>query len=510
MKNLFCIVISLLLSLFVYSQDGTQDSTFGQAGILKFKIGDNNFAKDIIFLENNHFISAGNYFVSVNSPYNPQLYLSKHFSNGLFAQDFGVNGIIDSLQDSVSQISQIELLQNGKILAIGSSGKLKLFSFDQNGNLNTAFGVDGIADSPYSFLFDLLSDGRIITTGPYYDGTKGYFHIASFNSDGSPDSSFGNHGSVFTDVTPERLDYTSAIKVQADDKILLAGLAYTAGPGIEEKAVVARYNPDGSIDSTFGNHGILSLPVGDAGGYGTFRCIDVQKDGKIILGGTAIMIFPGNFNAPKSMLVRLNSDGSLDSSFADQGIKIFNNVTAGTGYFFSIRVLPDQSIVAAGHVTESSVSLAYCAKLDSTGNVVADFGENGIYKSDLNNSQTNTFYKIKMRNDGKLFLCGTSSDTISFNNKSAAIVCLNNTLKINESTTTEVQIYPNPSKGEFIISGITNNSIIKIYNELGQEIEFENFIISENELRLISTFSAGMYFINISGQKRTIKRIVVY
>ncbi len=131
-------------------------------------------------------------------------------------------------------------------------------------------------------------------------------------------------------------------KFRGGNKILVAGAAFNVGNGLQEKAIVAQYNIDGTPDTTFGINGIAIIPVGDAGGFGTFRCMDIQSDGKILLGGTADMHFPGNYTAGRGFITRLNSNGSIDTSFADYGILTPGDFNSVHKTYISIEQLPDK------------------------------------------------------------------------------------------------------------------------------------------------------------------------
>ncbi len=98
MKFRSTLLFFVLLTLFSSAQDGTIDSTFGANGIITFEIRDDNYVRDMTFLEDECFITAGEYYIRNNTPYKPQLYFSKHNRNGSFDPVFGVNGLIDSLR----------------------------------------------------------------------------------------------------------------------------------------------------------------------------------------------------------------------------------------------------------------------------------------------------------------------------------------------------------------------------------------------------------------------------
>ena len=138
------------------------------------------------------------------------------------------------------------------------------------------------------------------------------FALARYNADGSLDNSFGIGGRVRTDFFGLD-DVANAVARQADGKIIAAG---TARVGFDLRIALARYNVDGSLDSTFDGDGKAVTPDASGVAYG----VVVQPDGKILVAGS-------NF-----ALVRFNVDGSLDASFGKGGefaIRGFGDGTPG-------------------------------------------------------------------------------------------------------------------------------------------------------------------------------------
>src|SRR5262249_39062750 len=154
-------------------------------------------------------------------------------------------------------------------------------------------------------------------------------------ADGRPDETFGTGGTVITDFAP-RDDEAHAVAVQADGKIVVAGLAVNAGTDAD--LLLARYNPDGSLDDTFGTGGRVITPVA---GYDVIDALAVQPDGKLVIAGSTVG--PAGSD---TVLGRYNPDGSLDSTFGGSGGVSQLGLSTGDDLFRAVTVLPDGRILA--------------------------------------------------------------------------------------------------------------------------------------------------------------------
>lgn len=230
-----------------------------------------------------------------------------------------------------------------------SSGGLK------PGSLDPSFGRAGIVTAepgpPYQFAFDvaLQPDGRIVTAGIGENG----FTIERYSTDGSLDSSFGSGGIVSTDFGPGP-DAASAVAIQQDGKIVAAGSGnYNSG----SKFALARYNPDGSLDASFGNGGKVTTSAGLS-----VSALALQPNGRLVAGGAA----PGG----GSILVRYTPKGTLDSGFGEDGALVANFLV------YDLVLQPDGKIVAAGG-TGLNTSEFIVARYEAHGSRDRDFGEGG-------------------------------------------------------------------------------------------------------------------------------------
>ena len=191
----------------------------------------------------------------------------------------------------------------------------------------------------------LQQDGKIIAAGATRTANQATVEsgiaILRYNSDGSLDQSFGSGGKVVNAVGPYNLNRVLSVVVQPDGKILVAG-ASTLNPGnppgaaVDAQGFVARYLANGTLDSSFGTGGLYQMTMSHRT---QAFCIALQPDGKVLLGGgIAFNGFPG-----ASMVIRLNSDGSLDTSWNDDGI--FKVDTVEDANFTSLAVMLDGRVL---------------------------------------------------------------------------------------------------------------------------------------------------------------------
>jgi uncharacterized delta-60 repeat protein len=268
-------------------------------------------------------------------------------------------------------------------------------SFDGDGTAITDFGSDDVANGVAT-----QADGKIVAAGYTRDPANGSdFAVARYNRDGSLDSGFGNGGKVQTDFGGSD-DRGSAIAVQADGKIVVAGWALVPDVTFYTDVALARYNPDGSLDSSFGSGGkvLTNLERTDfANG------LAIQPDGKIVVVG-------GERSAPSGQdysfaAVRYNPDGSLDSTFGGSGY-VVTPFTDGLDSAEGAIVQPDGKIVAAGVADASSPDTQdlALARYNPNGSLDASFDSDG--KVQTRDPASAGAWIVARQADGKLVVAG--------------------------------------------------------------------------------------------------------
>src|SRR5437016_10844433 len=220
------------------------------------------------------------------------------------------------------------------------------------GDLDPTFGIGGMVMTELkrrSGLADgvaIQSDGKLVVVGQTYknnDYSDEDFAVTRYNTDGTLDNTFGRGGKVRTDF-PGLAAVPSAVVIQPDGKIVVAGGAFpqfTFAGNFE----VVRYNPNGSLDRSFGNGGIVTTTFPE-GSY-AFD-VALQPDGKIVAAGTVFVDFiPGEPSNTDFALARYNADGTPDAAFGIGG-QVSTDFVGMEDDAFSLSIQSDGKIVAVG------------------------------------------------------------------------------------------------------------------------------------------------------------------
>lgn len=195
--------------------------------------------------------------------------------------------------------------------------------------------------------------------------------IYSYGQPGSLDNTFDTDGIVVTDVNAN-WDVSYDVTIQNDGKIVAAGLVTMGG---EYTMGVIRYFSNGSLDTTFGTGGIVSIDFDTASQFNEAYALNIQSDGKIIVAGSAEISNDRGF-----AMARLNPNGSLDNSFDADGKKV---VQLGLiGYMDAAREIlidPLGNILLVGEIQTASYGKDFgLLKLLPNGNIDTTFGNNGV------------------------------------------------------------------------------------------------------------------------------------
>jgi len=164
-----------------------------------------------------------------------------------------------------------------------------LARYTPDGSLDSSFDSDGRVTTDFAGSSDeiltltIQADGKLVVAGDAFTGTDYDFALARYNSNGSLDSTFDSDGRVTTDFA-NNSDEASALSIQADGKLVVAGDRDT---GTDFDFALARYNSDGSLDSTFGSGGRVTTDF--AGSFDVALALAIQADGKLVAAGGAII-----------------------------------------------------------------------------------------------------------------------------------------------------------------------------------------------------------------------------
>ena len=322
----------------------------------------------------------------------------------------------------ITEVKAVAIQSDGRIVAVGTANQeFAAARYNADGSLDASFGNGGIVTTNILTGFEeahavaIQADGRIVVAGIANNGTSsqvGDFAVVRYLANGSLDGSFGAGGKVTTDLLGND-DAARAVAIQADGKIVTGGYAY--GPGSGYRFAVVRYNSDGTLDASFGVGGKVTTPLGVGGALA--RGIAIQSDGKIVAAGQgkAVDIFNNDF-----AIVRYNTNGTLDPSFGSGGVAI-TAVGTSDEVANAVAIQPNGKIVAAGFAyTGLGINPDYAiVRYNSDASLDMSFGTSGKVTTDL--SGTNDFANaVAVQSDGKIVAAGYTGSDMSLVRYSSA------------------------------------------------------------------------------------------
>lgn len=286
------------------------------------------------------------------------------------------------------------------------------------GDLDSTFGRGGKVFTDFNHTTDIAytvavqPDGKLVVVGTTYannDFSGEDFAVARYNPNGTLDTTFGNGGRVTTDF-PGLAAVASAVVIQPDGKILVAGGAFPNFTFLGDFELV-RYNADGSLDSSFGNNGIVTTSFPGQGSYAF--ALALQPDGKIIAAGTDFVDFSSeNSSNTDFALARYYPNGKLDQSFGNKG-KFTTDFDGFNDDVYSILIQPDGKIVAVGDAINQATSYDFAlARYLANGTIDSSFGTGGRVRTDLGGSDLDIAYGAALQPNGKILAAGATT----FNN----------------------------------------------------------------------------------------------
>jgi len=279
------------------------------------------------------------------------------------------------------------------------------------GDLDPTFGPGGMVTTDLNRSTDLANavaiqrDGKLVVVGQTYknnDYSDEDFAVARYNADGTLDSTFGSGGRVRTDF-PGLAAVASSVIIQPDGKIVVAGGAFQLFTFLGNFKVV-RYNRNGSLDTSFGEGGIVTT-IFPQGSY-AFD-VALQPDGKIIAAGTLFVNFdPGEPSNTDFALARYNADGTPDATFGNGG-QVSTDFLGLEDDAFSILIQPDGKIVAVGSANDPATFYDFAAaRYFSNGMLDTTFGVGGKVHSDFGDQNFDRARSAALQPDGRIVAAG--------------------------------------------------------------------------------------------------------
>jgi len=320
---------------------------------------------------------------------------------------FAGGTIVTPVDIGEDYVNAVAVQADGKVLAAGSSGTVKgtqlaLLRYGRDGTLDTTFGnggkvltAVGPAGNDVAHAIAVQADGKIVVAGSTdQGGSVGLdFALLRYNADGSPDGTFGNGGRVLTDFG-SATDRAWALLLTADGKIVLGGQTNTSAGGVD--FALARYSPNGALDTGFGNGGKVVTPLKSNGGTDIVRALAVQT----VNGSERILAAGGEGDF---IAARYTDSGELDNGFGVNG-KVVGLFGASIGSAYALAALPSGEAVLAGHIGHNfaAVQLTAAGLLDNRFGPAHD----GRFTMAVSPANWDEASALVRQPDGKLILGG--------------------------------------------------------------------------------------------------------
>lgn len=404
---------------------GGVDPTWGGSGYAVTAISTGrDRIEDLVLMPDNRVLAVGQAADPVTGY--ERFALAMYLPNGTLDPAFGTGGITCTNILAASIAYDAVLQPDGKILVTGTANttatatsrgpsRMILARYTPDGMLDTTFGTGGVGyvitmiggTMTNAVAITRQLDGMILVSGDANDATTD-FAIARYTANGVLDSTWGLNGKVETDFGS--VERANAVLVQADGKVVAVGTTFVGAPSGQAIAI-ARYNIDGSLDTTYGTGGrkVISL------GYTPDVAYDavLAFDGKVIIAGSR-----SSQTFTDSFLLRLNTDGSIDESFGVNGLALVS-LNSGYDWFTDVTLQADGRIVATGAIAGQSDMTV--ARFLSDGSLDPTFGSGGKLIVNINGN-LDISRAVTVQRDGKILLGGYSRTNVSGSFDAFAVV----------------------------------------------------------------------------------------
>jgi uncharacterized delta-60 repeat protein len=336
---------------------------------------------------------------------------------GSLDESFDVDGKLTTDFGSSDTARAVAVQPDGKIVVAGHGDSLSVGSnfsiarYNTNGSLDTTFGSGGKLNVDFKGRSDgahqlaLQPDGKIVVAGwatPSGNTAQGKdWGIIRLNTNGTLDNSFANKGKLTLGFGGSWESASAGVAIQSDGKIVIAGVGSgnCFGATFCGFYTTIRLNTNGTLDSSFDGDGKVQTDTDPTTDREDPRGMRIQADGKIVVGGSAAYGI-----SPHGVLVRYNTNGALDTSFGSGGIATFATVAVS-----SLAIQADGRIVTTGSsgVPHPNYDAIQTNRFNSNGTLDTSFGSGGSVQTIVGpgGSRGNS---VAIQTDGRILVGGNS------------------------------------------------------------------------------------------------------
>ena len=363
---------------------GDLDTSFGTGGIATILIGKSTSFFSIALQSDNKIIAAGQVRPFSTLPISVVLRFN---TDGSLDTTFGISGVAAAPTSvNGSMFSSVQIQSDGKIVATGpvvidGNSQVFIVRFNTDGSVDTSFGTNGVITTQVGFVsaayaLVIQDDGSLVVGGISQSDGPGQLMIARYDSSGDPDLSFGTNGITISPISDVFCTITG-LALQDDGSIVACGSIYNDDGTIN--FLVVRYTSGGILDTSFNGTGFVQLSIDS---FSSANALFIQDDGQIVATGSSSGSTNGVFAT-----ARFNTDGSLDTSFGTNGIattalNINGQGDTSNALAFQLGtslvdgfVVVNNGIIVAG---SSDINFGLIRYHVSDGTIDTDFGTDGI------------------------------------------------------------------------------------------------------------------------------------
>jgi uncharacterized delta-60 repeat protein/uncharacterized repeat protein (TIGR02059 family) len=347
-----------------YTNVGTLDTSFNSTGKVSTSFGATEMGRAMAVQSDGKVVIAGYMQDAISQDFSVVRYTSAGVLDTSSASSNipfnSTNGYVKTDVNSSSDIGNaVAIDTSGNIIVAGTaSNDFAVVRYTSAGALDTTFDTDGkmttdigSSTTDNANAVTVQADGKIVVAGT----SANNFAVVRYTTAGALDTTFDTDGKLTSDIGSSTTDAANAVAIQNDGKIVVAGTS-------ANDFAVVRYTSDGALDSTFGTAGKKTTDIGSSTND-VITCMVIQPDGKILVGGYSDTDFA---------MARYNYDGSLDTTFGATGSKtgkVTTDIgTSTTDVAYGITLQSDGKIVLTGVSNGDFAVVRYAAtgELDTT------------------------------------------------------------------------------------------------------------------------------------------------
>ena len=432
MKKIVAVIVAttaiLMFALTAYATDGDLDTTWGGDGVVVSTHTDSSAAYAIANYPDSRVLVVG----SVTDSSASRILVNRFLADG--SADTSCNGtgeFLDTVNDAVA--SDVVVLSDGSFVVAGTiqinnKGTLFVAKFTSTCNLDANFGIAGIAtysagDSTAGTALAIQSNGSIVVAGYEYltvsDGGAQRILVVRFTTSGNPDTSFGTNGRFMSSINQE--GQARDVVIDSSGRIIFTGsIVGTVAP---DAAIIGRLTSNGLLDSTFATQGYL---IDEFNGDPQLNAIALRPNGNLVAVGTYGGPFPNTQQSP--IIVCLTQTGAFDSDCGVNGWTYLPTANSDV-YADDVFVTSDNKIFLSGMINPTNPQ-PIVMRLNHNGTPDSSFATSGTWRG---SALIGRMYSMTIQSNGRILAAGRLD---AQGTMSVGVIRLANTVAVTTTTTT--------------------------------------------------------------------------